>query len=128
MTRQEFENFVREGFNAIPDKFRNRLKNIAILVEDEPSLEIRKKQGLRKNETLFGLYTGIPLPMRGEFYGVGPTMPDTITIFQRPIEEEAHGDSDLIKKLVSDTVWHEVAHYLGLSEKEVRRREEEKRK
>lgn len=126
MTREEFENVVALSFNSIPDKIKNRLKNIAFLVESEPSGEIRKKQELRKNETLFGLYTGIPMTMRGEFYGVGPTMPDTITIFQKPIEEEASGDINKLRKLVSDTIWHEVAHYLGFNEKEVRAKEKEK--
>ncbi len=126
MTHEEFEKLVEDGFEAIPEKFRAKLKNVAFLVEDEPSKEIRHQEKLEENETLFGLYTGMPMTARGDNYGVGPTMPDTITIYQRPIEDEANGDMARLRELVRDTVWHEVAHYLGLDENEVRKREEEK--
>ena len=126
MNRTDFEKIVSEGIDEIPERFRKRIKNVAFLVEDEPSEEIRLRENLKPNETLFGLYTGIPLTERGEFYGVGPVLPDTITIYQRPIEDEAYGDPKQVRRLVIDTVWHEVAHYLGLNEEEVRKREEER--
>ena len=126
MTRKEFEKLIEEGFLAVPEKFRKRMKNVAFLAEDEPSWSVRRQEKLTDNETLFGLYAGVPVSARGDFYGVGPTMPDTITIYQKPIEEEAKGDSARIRKFVHDTVWHEVAHYLGLDEEEVRKREEER--
>ena len=140
MSREEFEKLVEEGFLAIPEKFRDRVKNVAFLVEDEPSEKVRKEEGLLKNETLFGLYTGIPSTERGGFYGTGPTLPDTIIIYQKPMEEEAakasgYGRSpdassdafrESVKKIVNDTVWHEVGHYLGLDEDGVERREKER--
>lgn len=141
MKREEFEKLVGEGLLAIPKKFRVKLKNVAFLVEDEPNKEVRKKEGLSKDETLLGLYTGIPMTERGDSYGMGMTVPDTITIYQNPIEEEAmskaseHGRSpnayndafrEDVREIVYNTVWHEMAHYLGLDEDEVLKREEER--
>ena len=126
VSRGEFEQLINDGFAAIPERFRSRVKNVALLVEEEPSPEIREREGLEEGETLLGYYHGVPDTVRGEWYGVGPTLPDTITIFKKPIEEEAHGDPDLLKKIVFDTVWHEVGHYLGLSDDEIHKREDEK--
>ena len=119
MTREEFEKIIAEEFLAVPEKFRRRMKNVVFLVEDEPLPETRKEEGLSDEETLFGLYTGVPATERGNFYGMGPTMPDTITIFKRPIEEESDGDEEEIRRYVRETVFHEVAHYLGMDEEEV---------
>ena len=92
MKRSEFEKLVQEGFEQLPDWVRQKIKNVALLIEDEPSEDVRKSEGLAKDETLLGLYHGIPLSERGENYGVGPTMPDTITLYQKPIEEAALED------------------------------------
>src|SRR5581483_8829025 len=90
MTREEFERLIEEEFeNAIPEKFRPHIKNVAFLVEDEPSAQVRKLEGLHEGETLLGYYHGVPYPERGDFYGMGTTMPDTITLYQKPIEDEA---------------------------------------
>lgn len=120
MTREEFEELVQEGILAIPEQFRKKMNNVALLLDDEPSAVIRRKQGLRPNETLFGLYHGIPPTRRGAGYGIGGTLPDTITIFQKPIEHAAHGDPERIRRMVRDTVWHEIAHHFGMNEAEVR--------
>lgn len=123
MTREEFEKLVEEEFsNAIPPKFRSHIKNVAFLVEDEPSQALRKREGLRSNETLLGYYHGIPYPMRGDWYGMGTTMPDTITLFQKPIEDEAAHRGDL-RRVLRETIWHEVAHLFGMDEHTVRGRE-----
>ncbi|KKW20024.1 MAG: hypothetical protein UY63_C0003G0037 [Parcubacteria group bacterium GW2011_GWA2_51_10] len=87
MERSKFEDLVQEGFELLPEWVRKKIKNVAILIEDEASAEVRRREHLRKNETLLGLYQGIPLSARGENYGVGATMPDTITLYQLPIEE-----------------------------------------
>ena len=123
MERREFEELVSEGFALLPDWVRKKTKNVAILVEDEPSREVRKRERLADDETLLGPYQGIPLSARGENYGVGMTMPDTITLFQRPIEECAKQDGIEIRKVIADTIWHEFAHHFGMDEKEVRDRE-----
>ena len=70
-------------------------------------------------ETLLGLSRGIPLSERGEHYGVGPVMPDVIVLYQEPIEEEARLTNTDVKKVIRDTIWHEVAHHFGLDERAV---------
>ena len=149
-SREEFESFVKEGVEAIPKKFRTRINNAAFLVHERPTAEQRRQNKLRPRETLFGLYEGIPHPARGENYG-GLVMPDRITIFKQPIEAEARlltdeyfskylrphafakrgaeweqAFRDNERKLVTKTVWHEVAHHFGLDEERVARRESER--
>ena len=134
MQRTEFEKLVEEGYERLPQWVREKIKNVAILVEDEPSDEVRKQEELSGDETLLGLYHGIPLAARGENYGVGMTMPDTITLYQLPIEEAAEmlgvyeitKFQDAVKKVVAETIWHEFAHHFGMDEGEVRRREEDR--
>ena len=126
MKRAEFEKFVGEGFERLPEWVREKIKNVALLIEREPSLKDREEQGLGSDETLLGLYKGIPLSARGQEYGVGMTMPDTITLYQRSIEEVALEDGKDIRDVVADTVWHEVAHHFGIDEGEVRHREDER--
>ena len=139
MTREEFEQLVAEEFeNAIPEKFRPHIKNVAFLVEDEPSAEVRATEHLGDNETLLGYYHGVPTPARGDWYGMGTTMPDTITLYQKPLESEAaecHSNilqndrmtyEECLRRAIRETIWHEVAHHFGMGEHEVRRREDER--
>jgi predicted Zn-dependent protease with MMP-like domain len=127
MTREEFERIVAEEFpQAIPSQFRSKISNVAFLVEDEPSFALRMEEGLGARETLLGHYRGIPHTVRGDFYGMGNTMPDTITLFQLPIEELARsmgGGEENLRKAIRETIWHEVAHHFGMNEHEVRERE-----
>ena len=138
MKKDEFEKLVEEGFLQLPEWVREKIKNVALLVEDEPSEEVRKTEGLGSDETLLGYYQGVPLTARGDLYGVGMTMPDTITLYQYPIEEAAleslpEGKVDdtrafeaAVRKEVADTIWHEFAHHFGMDEHEVRERESKK--
>lgn len=127
MTPEAFEQLVAEEFEkAIPEKFRPHIKNVAFLVEDEPSAEVRRREGLKEGETLLGLYHGIPTPDRGDWYGMGTTMPDTITLYRLPIERAAEEDSLPLSQVVRETIWHEVAHHFGMDEQEVRHREAER--
>lgn len=123
MHRDEFEKLVEEGFERLPAWVREKIKNVALLVQNEPSEEDRKAQELGERETLLGLYKGIPLSERGELYGVGATMPDTITLYQRPIEDAAEQDGKDVRDVVAKTIWHEFAHHFGMDEGEVRERE-----
>lgn len=136
MRKDEFEKLVADGFERLPRSVREKIKNVALLVEDEPSDEDRKAEGLADDETLLGLYKGIPLSERGELYGVGMTMPDTITLYQKPIEEAAEDEyrdlrnpdmvTDAVRKVVVETIWHEFAHHFGMDEHEVREREDKR--
>jgi predicted Zn-dependent protease with MMP-like domain len=121
-----WENIIEDAVAAVPEFYRQKVRNVAILLEDEPSDVVRAEQGLAHDETLLGLYQGIPLPERGSEYGVGETVPDTITLYRTPILEEAGGDPLEVARVVRETVWHEFGHYFGLSEEEVERREEER--
>lgn len=127
MPREEFEKLVAEEFStAIPEEFRPKISNVAFLVEDEPSEELRKEEGLAPNETLLGHYRGVPHTARGDFYGMGATMPDTITLFQFPIEDAALEDGIPVRQVIRETIWHELAHHFGMDESAVRRREAER--
>lgn len=128
MKQETFENLVAEGFERLPEWVRQKIKNVALLVEPEPSKEDRQLQGLSDDETLLGLYKGIPLSERGEHYGVGPTMPDTITLYQIPIEQAAEEDDKDVRDVVAETIWHEYAHHFGIDEHEVREREQKRHK
>lgn len=127
MLKEQFEQLVAEEFpNAIPEKFRSRVSNVAFIVEDIPSLELRTREGLLANETLLGYYHGIPHTARGSSYGVGATLPDVITLFQVPITEvamEQGGREEDVRRVIRETIWHEVAHHFGMDEFEVRDRE-----
>lgn len=120
MDDKAFEALVQNGIDKIPKEFIERLDNVAIVIEDEPSRELRADIGLGDNEVLFGLYQGIPLTERGSGYSL--VLPDKITIFKNPILAHARDDSE-IAELVADTVWHEIAHHFGSNEAEVRRKE-----
>lgn len=123
MPRDDFEKLIGEGCEKLPQWVREKIRNVALLVEDEPSREDREAEGLGDDETLLGLYKGIPLSERGENYGVGMTLPDTITLYQVPIEEAAEEDGLSVAQVVAETIWHEFAHHFGMDEGEVRERE-----
>lgn len=126
MKQEQFEKFVAEGYERLPEWVRKKISNVALLVEDEPSQEDREAQGLSEDETLLGLYKGIPLSARGENYGVGMTLPDTITLYQWPIEDAAEEDGKDVRDVIAETIWHEFAHHFGMDEREVREREHER--
>jgi predicted Zn-dependent protease with MMP-like domain len=121
MTRQRFTQLVEEALREIPGRFRREMKNVAVIVEDEPSPAILDEMEIEPGDTLFGLYQGTPLPERGWSYG--NTLPDRISIFQGPIEEACCDDEE-IRDCVAETVIHEFGHYFGMSEEEIEEIEE----
>jgi len=129
MSEQEFEQIAVAEWNRIPERFKRNVENVALLIEDDVDEEIRTLEGLEQGETLLGLYRGIPLTERGSEYGVGMTLPDTITLYRLPILEEAEemdrAFRDAVRIVVRETIWHEVGHYFGLPEQGVHEREEE---
>ena len=125
MQKGRFEKIVREGIRAIPEKFLRKLNNVAIVIEGEPTTAQKKKLNIRSNWALLGLYEGVSQIRRGANYNA--TLPDKITIFQKPIEKEARDEEDL-KEIVKNTVWHEIAHHFGMSEAQVRQAEIKRRK
>jgi len=120
LSREDFEKLVEEGIESLDPKYHQSIRNIAVVVEDYPTSHHRKVAGVLSGWTLFGLYEGIPLPLRGDQYMF--TVPDKISIFQGPILEASDTLED-VRKIVKDTVWHEFGHYFGLNEGEVQKRE-----
>jgi predicted Zn-dependent protease with MMP-like domain len=117
MNPAEFDSLVAAAYARIPARFRKRLKNIALVVEPEPGPAQLARGRTPRGSTLLGLYEGRPLTKRSVFEPFA--MPDRITIFQGPHERLAHSPEHLAS-LVADTVWHEVAHYFGMNELQVR--------
>lgn len=115
MERAEFEAIVEEEFGNLPDLFRHHLENVRIVVDDQRGSRHARTRGM-----LLGLYEGIPLNKRGSDYGVYPVIPDTITLFQDTIESVS-GNDDEIRRQIRITLVHEIGHYYGMSESEIRR-------
>jgi predicted Zn-dependent protease with MMP-like domain len=122
MRREAFRQYVDEALETIPDKFREALRNIAIVVEDVPTPALLEEVGIEPPDTLFGLYQGTPLTERP--WAHGNVLPDKITIFQGPIEEASEDEDDLVIA-IGETLIHEIGHYFGLSEEEIEAIEEE---
>jgi predicted Zn-dependent protease with MMP-like domain len=124
MRPTEFDLLVEDAYARIPGRFRKRLKNVAIIVEPEPSAAQLARSRVPRGSTLLGLYEGRPLTTRSVFDGF--SMPDRITVFQGPHERLAQSPEHLAR-LVKDTIWHEVAHYFGMNERQVRAAERKRR-
>jgi predicted Zn-dependent protease with MMP-like domain len=116
VTREKFEQLVVEAMTLIPKRFRREMKNLAVVVEDEPSADLLDELEIEPPDSLYGLYQGTPLPERS--WGHGNVLPDRVTLFQKVIEEEAE-DEDEVRGVIGETLIHEVGHYFGLSEEEI---------
>jgi predicted Zn-dependent protease with MMP-like domain len=121
MNRREFERLVAEAVTLIPKRFRREMQNLALVVEDQPSADLLAEMAIDPPDSLYGLYQGTPLPERSWAYG--NALPDRITIFQRPIEEDCD-DEDEMRAMIGETLIHEVGHYFGMSEEEIEEIEE----
>lgn len=111
LSEERFELLVKNGIDHIPPKYGKRLNNVAFVTADEPSHEQRIKLNLRANQSLYGLYEGIPLTKRGNGYNL--VLPDKITLFRIPIAMSCQSLEEA-QEQVNKTIWHEVAHYFGL--------------
>jgi predicted Zn-dependent protease with MMP-like domain len=121
VTREAFTELVEQALREIPRRFRKAMRNVAVVVEEEPSPDILEEMEIDEGDTLFGLYHGTPLTQRG--WGYGNSLPDRISIYQGPIEE-ACGDEQEIRDCITETVIHEFGHYFGMSEEEIEEIEE----
>lgn len=121
MTRRRFEGLVAEAIALIPRRFREEMRNVAVVVEDEPPPELLDEMEIPEGDTLFGLYQGTPLPERG--WGHGNALPDRIVIYQFPIEDACDTEDEIVGT-IGETVIHEFGHYFGLSEEEIEEIEE----
>ena len=121
MTRELFSELVQEAIDRIPRRFARAIHNVAIVIEDEPSDELLDEMEIEEDGTILGLYQGTPLTERS---GYGNTLPDRITLFQGPIEDECGDDEDEIFVAVGETLIHELGHYFGMAEHEIAPHEE----
>ena len=113
MERAHFRQLVREAVAELPRELLERVQNVAIVIEWRPTARDRKAAGVGPGRTLLGLYHGIPLTQRGEYYNLVP--PDKISIYQEPIEEFCR-DDDEVREQVRKTVLHELGHYFGIDD------------
>ncbi len=118
MEKEKFENLVEDALAELPKKFKERLQNITVIVEEKPSREIYERKGGSAFSQILGLYHGVPFKHRGPFYGNIP--PDVIVIYQKPIEMICSTEEE-VKKKVREVVFHEIAHYFGFDEKELKK-------
>ena len=113
LSRAEFERLVARAVRSLPPRFLQRLENVEVVVEREPTEEELDSAGIEPGGTLLGLYQGVPQTQRGTWYG--SILPDRITIYQRPIEAVAR-DRREIRKEIRVTLMHEIGHHFGLGE------------
>ncbi|HTE57998.1 MAG TPA: metallopeptidase family protein [Verrucomicrobiae bacterium] len=107
----EFEKLIGEAMDTLPEKYVKGLNNVLVTYEDEPSPEQRAQLKLHCNQTLFGLYQGIPRTQRNSAYNL--VVPDKITVFKHPILYSV-STLDELKEQIRHTLWHEIAHHYGL--------------
>jgi predicted Zn-dependent protease with MMP-like domain len=117
MERVKFEEYVTEAVKDLPKFFKKKMENISIIIEDFPSIDVQNQMH-HGPYGLLGLYQGIPYTKRNTWYS--NVMPDKIIIYQKPIERIAVTEEE-IKDLVRKVVMHEIGHYYGLSEEELRK-------
>jgi predicted Zn-dependent protease with MMP-like domain len=115
---ETFETMVAEAVDDASQKHGNALKNVIFVVEDQPSQVQREKLHLRGDQTLYGLYEGVPLTRRGS--GMTFLLPDKITLFRGPLKAGSFNLLQL-RDAIRHTVWHEVGHYFGLDHADIDR-------
>lgn len=116
VSNQKFEQLMNRALESLPGEHVANIKNIAIVWQPEPTAEQRVQLELRNDQTLLGLYEGVPLTSR---QGMMPTLPDKITLFKGPLERYSHSPSDLLEQ-IRHTLWHEIGHYYGLNHDQIR--------
>jgi predicted Zn-dependent protease with MMP-like domain len=121
MTRRQFEALVDRALRRLPKKFKDKLANVAVVVEGWPDAQTLADLEIEPPDTLYGLYRGVDLTRRDSAYG--NVLPDTITIYQGPIEEDAYDEQDMLE-MVRETVMHEIGHYFGLDDETMHRIED----
>jgi len=117
---EQFNDLITQAMDELPQERIAGLQNVAIVFEDNPSEEQHTKLKLRGDQTLLGLYEGIPLIKRGIGYNF--VLPDKITLFKNALSHRASNPAEL-KEEIKHTLWHEIAHYYGLDHDQIRKLE-----
>jgi predicted Zn-dependent protease with MMP-like domain len=114
----QFEIWAKESWESLPEEFRDQVANLAIFVEEEPSRELLESMGISSRRSLLlGVYHGVPLHLRGASYM--NVLPDSIILFRQPILRICKNEK-AIRKQIRETLIHEIGHYFGMSEEEIR--------
>ncbi len=119
MTREQFEEIAQHAFDALPKDFTDRVENVAIVVEDLPDDDALGRVKADRY-SLLGLYQGVPLTLRGQWYGMSAVVPDKISLYQKNIEAVCGNDEEELKLRIMEVLFHELGHYFGMDEKQVR--------
>jgi len=108
---------VSDALDRLPDEFAELMNNIAVQVEERPDRETLRELDLDpRDETLYGLYTGVPLDERGGWYG--NVLPDVILLYRQPLLDDCRDRDELIHE-IQLTLLHEIGHHFGLSDEEM---------
>ncbi len=113
MNRVQFERAVKKAIEGLPEPFRSRISNLAVVVEDVAPPEVLDQLGLEDPQELLGLYQGVSLARRGFYYG--NVLPDRISLYRKPIEAQCSNQAEMIL-LIQEVVLHELGHYFGLDD------------
>lgn len=116
ISNEEFDRYLEEAFDNLPEHFKEKLYNVAIMVDDYPTKEQLGKTKLLKDDLLYGLFEGVGQSARINF---GVVLPDRITIFRKSIMRN-HNTLEDIKKQIDSTLRHEISHHFGSDEKGAR--------
>lgn len=109
-----FDQLISDAIESIPERLRMRLKNVAVVIADEPTEEQLRACDIADGETMYAYYEGVAQTDRdtdGE-----PVLPDRIIIFRAPLEEEFGSDTDALRREIAITVRHEIAHHFGIED------------
>jgi predicted Zn-dependent protease with MMP-like domain len=123
MKPEEFEKLVSEAYDKLPSWIKEKMKNVAITVEDLVDVDTVREMNLDSHMDLLGLYKGVPQTERT--VAAGFELPDTIVLYKLPILDESDVSGKSVADVIFETLWHEIAHHFGLSEEDVARRERE---
>lgn len=117
MNRQQFQRQAERAVAAIPPEFLNRVENLSFQVEDWPDAETLAEVGFDDPRDLLGYYRGLPLLERSHDYA--GCLPDVIVLYQGAIENHVRETGQPLRRVIAETVIHELAHYFGFSEEEM---------
>jgi predicted Zn-dependent protease with MMP-like domain len=117
MSRDNFRQAVADALDSLPQEFRRRISNVAVLVEDLPPKPIPSKPG-QPRRILLGLFHGVPMTMKSVFQGPSGS-PDYVVLYQKNIESICTTEAE-VREQIRRTVIHEMGHYFGMNEEQLK--------